>query len=99
MRSIVNLFLVVFVAVAVISCKDNASKAADATAEAATAQGVEYTLTPETAKVTWEGSKPTGKHVGTVNVAKGIFTVKDGSGCWNSCIGYEYNYCYRFDWR
>ena len=79
MRSIVNLFLVVFVAVAVISCKDNASKAADSTAEAATAQGVEYTITPETAKVTWEGSKPTGKHVGTVNVAKGIFTVKDGS--------------------
>jgi hypothetical protein len=37
MRSIVNLFLVVFVAVAVISCKDNVSKAADATAEAATA--------------------------------------------------------------
>jgi polyisoprenoid-binding protein YceI len=79
MKNILNLAFAFSLAFAVVSCKDKAASAADATQEAAQAAGVVYTVSPDAAKINWEGSKPTGKHTGTINITSGEITVKDGA--------------------
>ena len=79
MKSIINFSLVLLLAGTVFSCKDKAANAADATESAANAEGTKFSVSPESAKITWEGSKPTGKHAGTINIANGELTVKDGA--------------------
>jgi polyisoprenoid-binding protein YceI len=79
MKNILNFVLSLSLAFAVVSCKDKAASAADATQEAAQAAGLVYSVTPDAAKINWEGSKPTGKHTGTINITSGEITVKDGA--------------------
>lgn len=79
MKSIINFSLILLLAGTVFSCKDKAANAADATESAANAEGTKFSVSPESAKITWEGSKPTGKHAGTINIANGELTVKDGA--------------------
>lgn len=79
MKSILNLSFALFLSVAIFSCKDKAANAADATQTAAVAEGAKYTVAPDAAKISWEGSKPGGKHVGTINVSSGDVTVANGA--------------------
>lgn len=79
MKSIINFSLFVLLTLTVFSCKDKAQNAADASEVAASAEGTKYTVAPESAKISWEGSKPTGKHTGTINISNGELTVKDGA--------------------
>jgi polyisoprenoid-binding protein YceI len=79
MKSIINFSLFVLLTLAVFSCKDKAPSAADATEVAASAEGTKFVVAPEAAKINWEGSKPTGKHSGTINITNGELTVKDGA--------------------
>lgn len=72
------LFLSLF---SIVSCKND--KAADAeTTEAgevktATTEAVSYKVDKSTSKIEWTGSKPTGKHTGTINLADGEIFIKD----------------------
>lgn len=64
-----------------VSCKDkteNAETTEAAEAKEASAEAVTYTVNPAESKIEWTGSKPTGKHTGTINLSKGEFSVKDG---------------------
>lgn len=66
-----------------VSCKND--KAAEAeTTEAGTVKGVSgeaatYTIDKENSKIEWTGSKPTGKHTGTISLADGTVSVKDNA--------------------
>ncbi|MBA9072488.1 polyisoprenoid-binding protein YceI [Flavobacterium gossypii] len=66
-----------------VSCKND--KAAEAeTTEAGTVKEVSgeaatYTIDKENSKIEWTGSKPTGKHTGTINLADGTVSVKDNA--------------------
>lgn len=66
-----------------VSCKND--KAAEAeTTEAGTVKEVSgeaatYTIDKENSKIEWTGSKPTGKHTGTINLAEGTISVKDNA--------------------
>jgi len=66
-----------------VSCKND--KAAEAeTTEAGTVKEVSgeastYTIDKENSKIEWTGSKPTGKHTGTINLAEGTVSVKDNA--------------------
>ncbi len=79
MKNILNFVLSLSLAFSIVSCKDKAAPAADATQDAAQATGVVYTVSPDAAKINWEGSKPTGKHTGTINITSGEITVTDGA--------------------
>lgn len=66
-----------------VSCKND--KAAEAeTTEAGTVKEVSgeattYTVDKENSKIDWTGSKPTGKHTGTIVIADGTVAVKDNA--------------------
>ena len=78
----VSLFLVaVAMVLATQSCKNKSTGEEAAVGEAqevAAANGDKYVVDAQSAKVLWEGSKVTGKHNGSVNVANGEFFLKDG---------------------
>ncbi len=65
-----------------IACKkkggDANAKAAEEVA-AASAKATTYNVDVSQSKVVWSGSKPTGKHAGTVAVKSGSFAIKDGT--------------------
>lgn len=80
-----RLFLTTAVGLAVVlsGCKNNNSKSNTPTTEEASEKieaGIsgEYKVIAEESVVAWVGSKPTGKHNGTVAVKEGKVTVKDG---------------------
>lgn len=66
-----------------VSCKND--KAAEAeTTEAGTVKEVSgeaatYTVDKQNSKIEWTGSKPTGKHTGTINLADGSVSIKDNA--------------------
>ncbi|RYJ45707.1 YceI family protein [Flavobacterium beibuense] len=66
-----------------VSCKkDNTENAetTDATEAAeASAEAVKYTVNTAESTIDWTGSKPTGKHTGTINLSEGEFSVKNDS--------------------
>ncbi|QEE49570.1 YceI family protein [Flavobacterium alkalisoli] len=66
-----------------VSCKkDNTENAetTDATEAAeASAEAVKYTVNTTESTIDWTGSKPTGKHTGTINLSEGEFSVKNDS--------------------
>lgn len=49
------------------------------TEQTPTASGNEYTVDIQTSVLNYEGSKPTGKHNGTVNLKSGILTFENGN--------------------
>lgn len=74
-------FLFVAISATVISCKNKVEGDAAGVGEAgdvATAMGEAYTTDATKAKILWEGSKPTGKHNGSINISEGTVYVKDG---------------------
>ncbi|ESU28890.1 YCE I like family protein [Flavobacterium limnosediminis JC2902] len=75
-----KIVLSLFIAAALVSvsCKKAETDGSKDTVEAAvTADGVVYKANTTSSVINWGGSKPGGKHVGTVNLQDGEFTVKD----------------------
>ncbi len=72
--SIIRLALVAFIGFQFTACK-NANKTEEnmETPDAATASAAAdiFTVDTETSSINWEGNKPTGKHLGTINLASG----------------------------
>ncbi len=77
MKGIINFALFLLMTTVIFSCKEKAASAADATQDAATSEGIVYTVAPEDAKINWEGSKPGTTHYGTIDIQSGQATVKD----------------------
>lgn len=71
-------FSLLFVlALSIISCKEKATEATDANAVAAT-EGAKFVADAAATKISWEGSKPAGKHMGTINLTQGeVFMTGD----------------------
>ena len=63
------------------ACKGTSGEKAEVSeaSEVAASEGTTYNVAIASSKVMWEGSKPAGKHFGTVNVSDGSVTVKDGT--------------------
>lgn len=77
-----NGLLIITAFLLVIACKPKGEKAevtkAGAVKEAASSN-TSYKVDLATSKVLWEGSKPGGKHTGTINIKDANLTVKDGN--------------------
>jgi polyisoprenoid-binding protein YceI len=77
MKKIV-LSLLVIATLSTISCKKNAETESKEPIEAASsAEGEKYKANLTESVVNWAGSKPGGKHMGTINLQDGEITVKD----------------------
>lgn len=66
-----------------VSCKNDKATEAETT-EAGTVkevsgEAVTYTVDKQNSKIEWTGSKPTGKHTGTINLADGSVSIKDNA--------------------
>ena len=74
--------IVALLAVATMtSCKDepNKTEAEAAKTEAdASAAAVKYMAVADQSNIMWTGSKPTGKHTGTISIENGTMSVKEG---------------------
>src|SRR5690606_36594278 len=66
-----------------VSCKKDTTENAETTeavdAKEATAEAVKYNVNTEESVIDWTGSKPTGKHTGTIKISEGEFAVKNDS--------------------
>ena len=80
-KHFLNFALITLVAAGVVSCKDGAKQAetteAQEVAEAAPV-AEDYSVSTDNSVVNWKGEKPTGTHMGTVNISEGTVMVKDG---------------------
>lgn len=79
MKQLMYLFLAVGFIGLVTSCKNKETQAGDAAA-VATADTMAVTYTVDTAATTlaWVGSKPAGKHNGTIDIKEGNLSVQNG---------------------
>lgn len=63
-----------------VSCKNDKAKEAETTeageVKEVSGEAVTYTVDKENSKIEWTGTKPTGKHSGTINLADGSISVK-----------------------
>lgn len=78
-------FFLLTVSLLIVSCKNKPAgeaaktdEAAKTTAPAASASAKGFAINPNQSKVLWVGSKPTGSHNGTINVAEGKLSVDNG---------------------
>ena len=80
MKSNFQILLLALMSLVVFSCKNKANEAETGDAAAvAEASGMTFNVNPSTSKVMWAGSKPTGTHNGTVDVASGSVSVENGA--------------------
>lgn len=77
MKGIINIALFFLLTTVIFSCKENATSAVDATAEAVTAEGKIYSITPNAAKINWQATKPGTTHHGTIDLQSGKLVIKD----------------------
>jgi polyisoprenoid-binding protein YceI len=79
MKNKLILFLICTSLVFSVSCKKDASKNAETKdavkAKGATAEAKKYIVDTGSSTLNWVGSKPTGKHTGTINLSEGEFYV------------------------
>lgn len=70
--------LALIASILTVSCKKNAAETETKDAEKITAaEGNNYKADIKTSVINWAGSKPGGKHSGTINLQDGEITVKD----------------------
>ncbi len=74
-KSVVTLFLA---AAFLTACKKTTEAGEAQDVKDASAEAVTYTVDTAQSTIEWSGSKPMGKHNGTLNLASGSFSVKDG---------------------
>lgn len=64
-----------------VSCKNDKTAEAETTeagtVKEASGEAVSYTVDKGNSKIDWTGSKPTGKHTGTINLSDGTVSIKD----------------------
>lgn len=64
-----------------VSCKNDKTTEAETTeagkVKEVSGEAVQYTVDAKTSKIEWTGTKPTGKHTGTIMLADGAVFVKD----------------------
>ena len=64
-----------------VSCKNDKAAEAETTeagaVKEASGEAVSYTVDKGNSKIDWIGSKPTGKHTGTINLSDGTVSIKD----------------------
>ena len=80
-KRIFNLFTIVALTSALIACKDKAKEAETSAAEEAaktSTESVKYMASSDNSTIEWTGSKPTGKHNGTIKIESGVINVSNG---------------------
>lgn len=78
---ILNIFMMVAIAIAVVGCKKKADEAKTGSAEDAAkaeATSVKYLANKDLSTIEWKGFKPTGTHNGTIRIDNGVMTVNNG---------------------
>jgi polyisoprenoid-binding protein YceI len=64
-----------------VSCKNDKAAEAETTeagaVKEASGEAASYTVDKGNSKIDWTGSKPTGKHTGTINLSDGTVSIKD----------------------
>ena len=80
-KIVLNVALIAFIGFGAISCKnkENSAEVNEAQEVAETSAATSYTLDTDVSVIEWKGSKPTGTHNGTIQLAEGIVEVKDNS--------------------
>ncbi len=75
-----KIFMIVAAATSFAACNNNSTNKVETTEKqtAASMDGTAYAV-DSTSTITWTGSKPTGKHVGTFKISTGVLNVKDGA--------------------
>ncbi len=79
--NILNLFTIVAIGIAIVGFKNKTEEAAASHTESSKsfkADIVKYTANVEESTINWQGFKPTGSHIGTINLISGVFTTNDG---------------------
>jgi len=79
-KSILSTFVIAAFLTVVVGCKNDKNKAETSEAkDAATAQAeaMEFKVDTAASVIEWKGSKPTGKHTGTIKLAEGTFSAND----------------------
>ncbi|RKE90840.1 YceI family protein [Ichthyenterobacterium magnum] len=80
-KRILNMFTIVAISIAFVSCKDKAAEANTSDAEAAAvaeSTSEKYVANVAESTIEWKGFKPTGSHNGTVNIESGVFKTDAG---------------------
>lgn len=75
-NQVLNLFLIAGVTLGSVSCKNenqNEVEALDAQeAAVATTEAVDYEIDTTSSTIEWRGTKPTGEHIGTIDIQEGV---------------------------
>ncbi|RPE00054.1 YceI family protein [Aureibaculum marinum] len=72
---------ILFIGLAMVSCKDAKNKTEASEAQEVTEttkEAVNYSANVDDSKLIWKGSKLTGTHDGTIKISEGNFSVEDG---------------------
>lgn len=80
-KRIFNVFTIIAISAALIACKDKAKEAETSAAEEAakaSTESVKYMASKDESTIEWTGSKPTGKHNGTIKIESGVISVNNG---------------------
>lgn len=68
--------------ISAVSCKGEKKNETETQAaqevKAAPVEAIAYTVDPKSSMIEWIGKKPTGQHMGTINISKGAITAKNG---------------------
>ena len=78
-RTSLNIIIIMLITLGVSSCKEVAKESKTSEAKqtlAPTQEATPYTVITENSTIAWLGSKPTGKHEGTISVTEGAFYLK-----------------------
>jgi len=81
-QKFLKITLALFIVGGLSSCKDGAKEAETTEAQEvaeATVESISYMVDTANTTINWSGSKPTGTHTGTINVAKGMISVNDNT--------------------
>lgn len=80
-KSIFHIALLLLAGLGTVACKNEAQNrvSPDAAKEASSASesSTVYEVDPEASTINWRGTKPTGEHVGYINIESGTFTALD----------------------
>ena len=75
------IFLIASILVISTGCKQTSGEKAEVSEaqEVVKSEGTIVKVSNDDSQVSWEGSKPTGTHTGTIDIAQGTVTIKNGT--------------------
>ena len=80
-KNVLSICMIITLTFMTFSCKNKAKKAETKEAEATAVTEItseEYTVNTAESSIKWKGFKPTGSHVGSIDLESGTFTAIDG---------------------